>query len=84
MMKLKASLAIAAVLAGTAAQAGNMSFEEPIEEVVVVEEPAGSSAGSWGWVIPVLALAAVAYAVTQNNDDDDDDTPASPPPAPPT
>ncbi|MXU64668.1 hypothetical protein [Oceanomicrobium pacificus] len=67
----KIVLTSAAALVATSALAGNMTFEEPMEEVVVVEEPAGSSAGSWGWVIPVLALAAVAYAVTQNNDDDD-------------
>lgn len=48
--------AIATTVAGSA-MAGGLNVEIVEPPVVMVEEPAGSS---WGWVVPVVALAALA------------------------
>ena len=71
-MKLIVSTAVALVLAGQAF-AGALVFEAP-EEPVVVAEPAPMGGSNAAWIIPVLGLAAIAYAIS-NDDDDDDDTP---------
>jgi hypothetical protein len=48
--------AIATTVAGSAMAGGlNVTVVEP--PVIMIEEPAGSS---WGWVVPVVALAALA------------------------
>lgn len=69
-MKLIISTATALLLAGQAF-AGALVFEAPVEEEIVVAEPAPAPAPMGGfnaaWIIPVIGLAAVAYAVT--NDD---------------
>ncbi len=69
-MKLIISTATALLLAGQAF-AGALVFEAPVEEEIVVAEPAPVAAPMGGfnaaWIIPVIGLAAVAYAVT--NDD---------------
>ena len=71
-MKLIVSTAVALVLAGQAF-AGNLVFEAP-EEPVVVAEPAPMGGSNAAWLIPVLGLAAIAYAISNDDDDDDDDT----------
>ena len=64
-MKLIATTAAALLLAGQAF-AGNLVFEAPAEPVVIAEpEPMGGSNAAW--LIPVIGLAAIAYAVA--NDD---------------
>ena len=70
-MKLIVSTAVALVLAGQAF-AGALIFEAP-EEPVVVAEPAPMGGSNAAWLIPVIGLAAIAYAIS-NDDDDDDDT----------
>jgi len=68
-MKLIISTATALLLAGQAF-AGALVFEAPVEEEIIVAEPAPAAPmGGFNaaWIIPVLGLAAVAYAVT--NDD---------------
>ena len=71
-MKLIVSTAVALVLAGQAF-AGALVFEAP-EEPVVVAEPAPMGGSNAAWIIPVLGLAAIAYAISNDDDDDDDDT----------
>ena len=64
-MKLIATTAAALLLAGQAF-AGNLVFEAPAEPVIIAEpEPMGGSNAAW--LIPVIGLAAIAYAVA--NDD---------------
>jgi hypothetical protein len=61
--------AVATAFAGTAMAGGFAAeiVEPPV--VAVVEEPAGSS---YGWILPVVALAALAaLAYTQLNDDEE-------------
>lgn len=72
-MKLIVSTAAALLLAGQAF-AGNLVFEAPAEQEIIVAEPAPAPMGgsNAAWLIPVIGLAAIAYAVS--NDDDDDDT----------
>lgn len=56
----------AALLLANAAFAGNLVFEAPAEPIVVAEpEPMGGSNAAW--LIPVIGLAAIAYAIS--NDD---------------
>jgi hypothetical protein len=64
-MKYLATTA-AALLLATQASAGALIFEPPAEEVIVVEEPApqGSNAA---WIIPVIAIAAIAYAISESD-----------------
>ncbi|MEO1549042.1 MAG: hypothetical protein AAFR93_01265 [Pseudomonadota bacterium] len=62
---------IAAFAIASAASAGNPVFEAPVEVEVMEEEmvePVGSSAG--GWIVPVLAVLAIAAAVAASDDDD--------------
>ncbi|TPE52626.1 hypothetical protein [Amaricoccus solimangrovi] len=66
-MKLIVSTAAAALLlAGQAAFAGNLVYEAPAEPVVVAE-PAPMGGSNAAWLIPVIGLAAIAYAIS--NDD---------------
>ena len=74
-MKLIVSTAAAALLAGQAF-AGALVFEPPVEQEIVVAEPAPAPMGGFNaaWIIPVIGLAAIAYAIANDDDDDDDDT----------
>lgn len=68
-VKTFAIAALAAVSFSTAAVAGGFQaeiVEPPVVPVIVEPEPAGSS---YGWVLPVVALAALAalaYSQTQD------------------
>lgn len=70
-MKLIVSTVAALMLAGQAF-AGNLVFEAPAEPVVVAA-PAPMGGSNAAWLIPVIGLAAVAYAIS--NDSSDDNTP---------
>ncbi|MEM8571196.1 MAG: hypothetical protein AAGG56_09835 [Pseudomonadota bacterium] len=64
-MKFIVTTAAALLLAGQAF-AGNLVFEAPAEPVVVAEpEPMGGSNAAW--IIPVIGLAAVAYAIADDD-----------------
>lgn len=65
-MKLIVSTAAALLLAGQAF-AGALVFEAPVEEEIIVAEPAPMGGFNAAWIIPVIGLAAVAYAIS--NDD---------------
>jgi hypothetical protein len=67
-MKLYA-LCAAVTVASTAAVAGNSIFETPEEPIVTVDDAPAAMGGSGAWLIPLLAIALVALAVSQNNDD---------------
>jgi len=65
-MKKIALATVLAMFAGTSAFAGNaapMVADEPM----MVEEDSGSMGGSAGWVIPLVALAVIGYAVSQGD-----------------
>ncbi len=69
-MKLVA-LTSAALLAATTAFAGNVTYQPDTNVPVVVEEPAGntgSSGGSAGWIVPLVAIGLIALAVSQSED----------------
>jgi hypothetical protein len=75
-MKLIVSTAAALLLAGQAF-AGNLVFEAPAEQEIIVAEPMAAPMGgsnAAAWIIPVIGLAAIAYALSNDSDDDDDDT----------
>ena len=56
----------------TASYAGNLVFEaEEEEEIVIAEEPMGSSNASW--IIPLLAIGVIGLAIASSQDDDDDE-----------
>ena len=69
-VKTFVTAALAAATFSTAALAGGFSeevAEPPVVPVVVEPEPTGSS---YGWILPVVALAAlaaVAYSQTQGD-----------------
>jgi len=65
-MKKIAFATLLAMFAGSSAFAGNV---EPMvsDEPMMVEEDPGSMGGSAGWVIPVVAIAVIAYAVSQSD-----------------
>ena len=65
-MKLIVSTAAALLLAGQAF-AGALVFEAPVEEEIIVAEPAPMGGSNAAWIIPEIGLAAVAYAIS--NDD---------------
>lgn len=72
-MKLVA-LTSAALLAATTAFAGNMNFEAPAEDAVIVETtpPAATgSAGSTGWLLPVGAVVLLALALSESGHHND-------------
>ena len=71
-MKLIASTAVALLLAGQAF-AGNLVFEAP-EEPMVVAEPAPMGGSNAAWIIPVIGLAAIAYAISNDNNNNDNNT----------
>ena len=73
-MKYLVTTAAALLLAGQAF-AGNLVFEAPAEPVVVAE-PAPAGGSNAAWLIPVIGLAAIAYAISNDDDDDDDTTDA--------
>jgi hypothetical protein len=64
-MKLIVTTAAALLLAGQAF-AGALVFEAPAEPVIIAEpEPMGGSNAAW--LIPVIGLAAIAYAISNDN-----------------
>ena len=69
-VKTFAIAALAAASFSTAAVAGGFQaeiVEPPVVPVIVEPEPAGSS---YGWILPVVALAALAaLAYTQLNEE---------------
>ncbi len=65
-----AAASIAALYVASAASAGNLVFEAPVEQEVIEEEPIGGSRA--GWLVPVLAIALIAAAVVLSDDDDDE------------
>lgn len=65
-MKLIVTTAAALLLAGQAF-AGNLVFEAPEEPVIIAAEPEPMGGSNAAWLIPVIGLAAIAYAVS--NDD---------------
>jgi hypothetical protein len=71
-MKLIVSTAMSLLLASQAF-AGALIFEPPVEQEVVVAEPAPMGGPNLAWLIPVIGLAAIAYAISDDDDDDDDD-----------
>lgn len=64
-MKLIVTTAAALLLAGQAF-AGTLVFEAP-EEPMVVVEPAPMGGSNAAWLIPVIGLAAIAYAISNND-----------------
>ena len=67
-MKLIVSTAVALLLAGQAF-AGNLVFEAPAEPAVVAT-PAPMGGSNAAWLIPVIGLAAIAYAISNDSSDD--------------
>jgi hypothetical protein len=65
-MKFIVTTAAAALLLAGQAFAGNLVYEAPAEPVVVAE-PAPMGGSNAAWLIPVIGLAAIAYAIS--NDD---------------
>ena len=65
-MKIIVTTAAAALLLAGQAFAGNLVYEAPAEPVVVAE-PAPLGGSNAAWLIPVIGLAAIAYAIS--NDD---------------
>ncbi len=63
----KISLALAATLAATSAFAGNIAYEAPADIMVEMEPNVGSGA----WLIPLVIIAVLALALTQNNEEED-------------
>jgi hypothetical protein len=58
---------LAALTLATQAFAGALVFEPPAEQEIVVAEPAPAGGSNWAWIIPVIGLGAIAYAIA--NDD---------------
>ncbi|CAN5702468.1 hypothetical protein BH23PSE1_BH23PSE1_04650 [soil metagenome] len=66
-MKLIVSTA-AALLLATQAHAGALIFEPPVEEEIIVAEPVAPMMGpNFAWIVPVIALAAIAYAIARDD-----------------
>ncbi len=68
-MKLFISATAISAFLCAQAMAGNIVFEAPVEEEVMMEEavePMGSSAA--GWIVPVLALIAIGIAISDDDD----------------
>lgn len=66
-MKKIALATLLTMFAGSAAFAGNAAPVVADEPMMVMEEDAGSMGGSAGWVIPLVAIAVIAYAVSQGD-----------------
>ena len=64
----KIILAAMATLSAGAAFAGSVAYVAP--EVVAIEEPARMG-GSGAWLIPLVIIAVLALALTQNGDDEE-------------
>jgi len=64
-MKLFA-LTAAAVAFASNAIAGTVAYVAPAAPVMV-EEPAGSMGGSGMWLIPLIAIALIALAMSSDN-----------------
>jgi len=67
-MKKLVTIVAASVAAASTATAGAVAYVAP--EVTAMEEAAPVMGGSGGWLIPLVILAVLALALTQN------DTPA--------
>jgi hypothetical protein len=60
------------MLLASTAYAGNLIFEaEEEEEIIIAEEPMGSSNASW--IVPLLAIGIIGLAIAASQDDDDDE-----------
>lgn len=59
--------AIAIAATATSALGGSLTFDEPVEQETITEEPA-MMGSSGGWIIPLLVIAAIVLIVS--NDDD--------------
>jgi hypothetical protein len=66
-MKLIVST-VAAFMLASQAFAGALIFEPPAEEEIIIAEPAPMGGPNLAWLIPVIGLAAIIYAIA------DDDT----------
>ena len=62
----KSFAAIAAFFAATAAHAGSIAYVAP--EVTMIEEPAGMG-GSGAWIIPLVIIAVLALALSQESEE---------------
>jgi hypothetical protein len=67
MKLLIATTAIIALLA-SAASAGNLLMEAPVEAEVINDAPVGSMGAVGAWLIPLLAVGLVALAASQSDD----------------
>jgi hypothetical protein len=65
-MKYLVSTAAALLLAGQA-MAGALIFEPPVQEEIIVAEPAPVAGPNLAWLIPVIGLAAIAYAIASDD-----------------
>ena len=63
----KVILAAIATLSAGAALAGSVAYVAP--EVVAIEEPSRMG-GSGAWLIPLVIVAVLALALTQNGDEE--------------
>ena len=61
----KLSFIAAAIMSGTSAIAGSVTYVAP--EVVAIEEPTRMG-GSGAWLIPLIIAAVILLAVTQKSD----------------
>ncbi|MFO1105646.1 MAG: hypothetical protein U1E34_06065 [Amaricoccus sp.] len=66
-MKLIATTAAAAALLAGQAFAGNLVYEAPAEPAVVTAPAAPMGGSNAAWLIPVIGLAAIAYAISNDN-----------------
>lgn len=64
----KTILATLATLSAGAAFAGSITYVAPSNDVMI--EPSASMGGSGSWLIPLVIVAVLALALTQNNDEE--------------
>lgn len=69
-MRIIGAAALAAMLA-TQAHAGALVFDLPVESEVIVAPAAAATAFNPLWLLPLVALAAVAIAANSGGDDND-------------
>lgn len=67
MKRFLMAVSVTALMAGQVTAGG---LEEPVVQAVEEVEQERTSAG---WIIPLVAIALVALAVSSGDDDDDDD-----------
>ena len=59
-------IALAATVTAGAAVAGTVQYIAPAQPMIV--EETGSMGGSAAWIIPLLAIALIALALSSDND----------------